>query len=73
MSSTCTTGRQGLPSLIMAIFFTVQARPLRSLITMSKRMRGEAPYAVALRMNVTQKRPSAIGATSLSTMTLHLA
>ena len=43
MSSTCTMGRQGLPSLTMAIFFCVEASAHRSLSTMSKRMRGEGP------------------------------
>ena len=40
---------------------------------MSKRIRGEAPNAVALRMNVGEKVSSAIAVTSRSTSTLHSA
>jgi hypothetical protein len=73
MSSTWAMGRHGLPSLTIAIFLRIQARALRSLSTMSKRMRGEGPYAVALRRNTTEKRSSAMGSRSRSTMTLQCA
>src|SRR6185437_14637295 len=73
ISSMCTTGRHGLPSLVIAIRWVVQASAHRSLITMSKRIRGEGPKAVALRRNVTQKSWPAIGRTSRSTNVLHLA
>ena len=43
MSSTCVTGRHGVPSLVIAMRPVVQARAQRSLMTMSKRMRGDAP------------------------------
>ena len=73
ISSACTSGRHGLPSLFIAILFVVQARPDKLLTTMSKRIRGDAPNAVALRMKVGEKVSSAIGARSRSTITLHSA
>ena len=73
MSRPCTSGRQGLPSLIMAIFLVVQASPDRLFSTMSNRCRGEAPKAVALRMNVGEKSSSAIAVRSRSTSVLHSA
>ena len=65
MSSTWTTGRQGLPSLTMAMRLVVHANAHRSLITMSNRMRGEGPYAVALRRNTGEKPLPAIGRLAL--------
>jgi hypothetical protein len=43
MSSAWMSGRQGVPSLSIAITPVVQARPARLFRTMSKRIRGEAP------------------------------
>ena len=59
MSSTWTIGRQGVPSLSIRISFVVQASPQRLLRTTSKRIRGDAPQAVALRRNVGEKPSSA--------------
>ena len=73
MSRMWTNGRHGLPSLSMRMTFSVQACPARSLTTRSKRWRGEAPKAVALRRKVGEKSSSAMAATSRSTRTLHLA
>ena len=73
MSSTWTTGRHGLPSLIIAMRFVVQASAHRSLITMSNRMRGEGPNAVALRRNTGAKPFSAMADRSRSTSSLHSA
>ena len=70
MSSACTSGRHGEPSLVMAISFVVHASPERLFRTMSKRMRGDAPKAVALRMNVGEKLSSARADTSRSTSPL---
>jgi hypothetical protein len=53
--------------------FVVHARPERLFSTMSKRMRGDAPNAVALRSMTGEKRASAIAARSRSTSTLHSA
>ena len=50
-----TNGRHGRPSLSIRITFSVQAWPARSLTTRSKRIRGDAPKAVALRRNVGEK------------------
>ena len=52
MSSTCTSGRQGEPSLSSRTWPVVIATAVRLLTTMSMRCRGEAPYAVALRRYV---------------------
>ena len=68
-----TNGRHGRPSLSIRITFSVQAWPARSLTTRSKRIRGDAPNAVALRRNVGEKPSVASGATSRSTRTLHWA
>src|SRR5215203_1313575 len=57
----------------MAIFPVVQARPDRLFKTMSKRIRGEAPNAVALRRKVGEKLSSAIRVKSRSTRVLHSA
>ena len=70
MSIACTSGRHGEPSLVMAISRVVNASPDRLLSTMSKRMRGEAPNAVALRRNVGEKLSSASRPTSRSTSPL---
>jgi hypothetical protein len=43
MSCTCTSGRHGEPSLVIAMRLVVQASPLRLFSTMSKRIRGDAP------------------------------
>ena len=60
-----------MPSLVMVMRPVVQASPARLFSTMSKRMRGEAPNAVALRRKVGAKRSSASGPTSRSTIILH--
>ena len=73
MSRAWTSGRHGEPSEIILICLVVQARPIRLLSTMSKRWRGLAPKAVALRMKVGMKSSLAIGVTSRSTMALHSA
>src|SRR5215467_649847 len=73
MSRMCTIGRHGVPSLVIAIFFVVHAKPARLLRTTSKRILGDAPKAVALRRNVGQNSASASAPTSRSTKTLHLA
>src|SRR6266545_2772174 len=70
MSSTCTSGRQGVPSLLMRTSPDVNAWPARLFTTMSARRRGETPYAVAFRRKVGLNRSSAIGLTSRSTSTL---
>ena len=57
----------------MAISWVVQAMPARLLSTMSNRMRGEAPKAVALRRKVGVKSGAASIDTSRSTRTLHSA
>jgi hypothetical protein len=57
----------------MAILFSVHASPERLLSTMSKRIRGLAPNAVALRRNVGENSSPAIPATSRSTSALHRA
>ncbi len=49
MSSTCTSGRHGEPSLSIRTSPVVLATAVRLLTTMSSRSRGDAPYAVALR------------------------
>jgi hypothetical protein len=73
MSSACTSGRHGVPSLFIATCRVVQARPDRLLSTMSKRCRGEAPNAVALRMNVGEKSSLASARRSRSTSVLQSA
>src|SRR6516165_1456045 len=73
MSSIWTSGRQGVPSLVILISLLVQANPARLLRTMSNRMRGLAPKAVALRKKTGEKWASASAPTSRSTNTLHLA
>src|ERR1044072_4234208 len=73
MSSTWTSGRHGVPSLVILISLVIQANPERLLRTMSNRMRGLAPKAVALRRNTGEKRASASSPTSRSTSTLHRA
>ena len=47
-----------------AIFPVVRARPARLFSTMSNRMRGDAPYAVAFRRNTGENRSSASAPTS---------
>ncbi len=73
MSRPCTRGRHGVPSLVMAISPRVKASPARLLSTMSKRIRGDAPNAVALRRNVGAKSSDAMAPTSRSTSALHFA
>ena len=72
-SRTWTNGRHGVPSLDIRISWYRNAVAARSLTTRSKRCRGDAPYAVALRMNVGENVSSASAETSCSTRTLHLA
>src|SRR5262249_50878609 len=72
MSSTWTSGRHGVPSLVIRISFVVQARPARLFSTMSNRIRGDAPYAVALRMYVGAKSLFASFCKSLSTSVLQM-
>ena len=60
MSRACTSGRHGDPSLVIAIRLVVQARPDRLFSTMSKRIRGLAPNAVAFRRKVGEKSSSAM-------------
>src|SRR6516162_2004372 len=43
ISSMWTSGRQGVPSLVILISLVVQANPARLLRTMSNRMRGLTP------------------------------
>src|ERR1044071_5112764 len=45
MSSPCTSGRHGVPSLFIAIFLVVQASPARLFSTMSNRCRTEGDLA----------------------------
>ena len=59
MSSTCTSGRHGVPSLWMRISPVVKAYPTRLFTTRSARRRGDMPYAVAFRRNTGLKRSSA--------------
>jgi len=49
MSSMCTSGRHGVPSLSSRTCPVVIATAVRLFTSMSRRSRGEAPYAVALR------------------------
>src|SRR5712692_7177037 len=70
MSSMCTRGRQGVPSLCTETSPVVYAAATRLLTTTSPRSRGENPYAVALRRNVGLKLSSASFETSCSTRTL---
>jgi hypothetical protein len=49
MSSMCTSGRHGVPSLSSRTCPVVIATAVRLFTTMSRRSRGDAPYAVALR------------------------
>ena len=62
-----------MPSLVIAIRPLVAAMPHRLFSTMSKRIRGEAPYAVALRRKVGENSAVASAATSRSTSVLHTA
>src|SRR5689334_18363198 len=73
MSRPWTSGRHGVPSEFIAIFLVVQARPDRLFSTMSNRWRGEAPKAVALRMNVGEKLSEASFFRSRSTRVLQSA
>ena len=73
MSSMWTSGRHGVPSLVILISLVVEANPARLFRTMSNRIRGLAPNAVALRKNTGEKLVSASAPTSRSTSTLHLA
>ena len=43
MSSTCTIGRQGVPSLLMCTLPVATAHAVRLLSTMSQRSLGETP------------------------------
>src|SRR5215831_6740094 len=70
MSSTCTRGRQGVPSLCTETSPVVYAAATRLLTTTSPRSLGEDPYAVALRKKVGLNLLSASFATSCSTRTL---
>src|SRR5687767_5769294 len=70
MSSTCTNGRQGEPSLCRRTSPLVNAVPVRLLTTMSARSRGDEPYAVALRRYVGLKLSSASFARPASAITL---
>ncbi len=72
-SSAWTSGRQGVPSLTIAILPVVHESPAKLFKTMSNRIRGEAPKAVALRMKVGEKLSSAIRLKSRSTRVLHSA
>ena len=69
MSSMCTIGRHGVPSLFRYTLPDVTAQATRLLSTTSKRMRGERPYAVAHRRNVGENELSARGDTSCSVRT----
>src|SRR5947207_9454869 len=73
MSRACTSGRHGVPSLVILILPVVHATPARLFITRSKRIRGDAPNAVALRRNVGEKSSSAMAPTSRSTNVLQTA
>src|SRR5271165_6186489 len=73
MSATCTSGRQGVPSLVILICLVVQANPARLLSTISNRKRGDGPKAVAFRRHVGEKSSSAMATRARSTSTLHLA
>src|SRR5437868_15441984 len=68
-----TSGRQGEPSEIILISPVVQAIPIRLLSTMSNRIRGLAPNAVAFRRNVGWNVSPAMAPTSRSTRVLHTA
>src|SRR5690606_32317154 len=70
MSSTCTSGRQGEPSLCKRTSPLVYAVPVRLLTTMSARSRGDEPYAVAFSRYVGMKLSSANLARPASTSTL---
>ena len=70
MSSTCTSGRHGVPSLWIRTSPVVWAYPTRLLTTTSTRSRGETPYAVALRRKVGLNESSASFEMSLSASTL---
>src|SRR4030095_4525492 len=70
MSSTCTSGRQGVPSLLIKTSPVVYAKPTRLFTTRSLRSFGETPYAVAFRRNVGLKLSSASRETSSSTRIL---
>src|SRR3712207_3864321 len=73
MSSTCTIGRHGEPSLVILIAPDVQAWPARLFSTRAKRLCGGGPYAVALRRMVGENSSSASVARSASTSTLQRA
>jgi (S)-2-hydroxyglutarate dehydrogenase len=62
-----------VPSLVILISFVVHASPAKLFNTMSKRIRGDAPKAVAFRINVGEKSSSAIDCKSFSTSVLHSA
>src|SRR5262245_23757301 len=68
MSRTCTTGRHGVPSLLISILPVVKAHATRLLNTISHRNLGLAPNAVEGRMQTTVKsdEPSAFNASSAS-------
>src|SRR6266481_8471882 len=70
MSRMCTMGRQGVPSLFTYTRPVVYADATRSFKTISRRSRGDTPYAVAFRREVGLKCSSAIFARSRSTKTL---
>ena len=67
ISSMCTSGRHGMPSLLMSTSPVVQAYPTRLLTTRSPRSRDETPKAVALRRKVGLNASSA----SRRDVTLH--
>ena len=69
MSRMWTSGRQGVPSLLMKTRPVVTAQPTRLFTTRSPRRRGETPYAVALRMYTGQKSGPASLRRSSSTKT----
>ena len=62
-----------MPSLVIAMLRSVHASPHRLLSTMSNRILGDAPNAVALRRNDGEKSSSAIADRSRSTKALHFA
>ena len=69
MSSTCTIGRQGVPSLLISTLPVATACAVKLFSTMSQRSRGDRPYAVALRRITGQKAALAISSRSFSART----
>jgi len=69
MSSMCTIGRHGVPSLLMNTRPVVSAHAVKLFSTRSNRSRGETPYAVAFRKYTGLNSALASCDTSCSTST----